>query len=194
MALAMPRQGATTPVLQGNDDDFLSAMKPASLKVERLLKYEALQRAAVRREKRAAQALQAAAAEQQRRDAALTAYAEAQVCACMLRLAQHTVRSLILEASAATRSALTVQVHIQRSNLDVAEGSHLQSLLVCCQCPSSQVAETKRLRPIALARIKELVALRNEVEAKAVQHAAAASADRLEAVLQLKADIEVIYI
>ena len=70
--------------------------------------------------------------------------------------------------------------------------SHVTGQAKRASCHDSlQVAETKRLRPAALARAAVLIAERKEVTAKLQAAADAARADRVQAVLQLKADTEV---
>ena len=49
----------------------------------------------------------------------------------------------------------------------------------------------KRARPAAIARVQKIVTLRNKVLGQLQESAKVAQTDRLEAVLQLKADIEV---
>lgn len=54
-----------------------------------------------------------------------------------------------------------------------------------------QVAATKRLRPAAVQRVAELAAVRDDVARTSSKETADRHSDRIEAILQLKADTEV---
>jgi predicted methyltransferase len=60
--------------------------------------------------------------------------------------------------------------------------------------PLQQVAATKKLRPAALQLLAELTAVRDDVARTSSKEAADRHSDRIEAILQLKADTEVILI